>query len=100
MVRLLNIIALGALVDLRVKLLLSASVAVLALFFILTVGRITPLIALLDARTRRGAVVEVLRRSTTVLVVVILRTGISMKKKKQVSDMNIVKVIVSCGQKG
>ena len=36
-VRLLNVIALGALVDLRVELLLSASVAVLALLLIFAV---------------------------------------------------------------
>lgn len=81
MVRLLNIIALGALVDLRVKLLLSSRVAVLTLLVILAVARLAPLVALLDARTGRRAVVEVLWRPTTVPVVVVLWTGISVERK-------------------
>lgn len=79
-VGLLNVVALGAFVDLRVELLLSAGVTVGAVVFILTVGRVTPLVTLLDTGTWRGPVLELFRRPASVLVVVVLGTGIATMK--------------------
>ena len=74
--RLLNVITLGALVDFRVKLLLCSRVTVRAGILIFAVLRVAPFVALLHTGTGRRTVLELFRRSTTVLVIVILWTGI------------------------
>lgn len=50
-VLLLDVIALGALVDLRVKLLLSPGVTIGAIVFVFAVGRVAPLVTLLHTGT-------------------------------------------------
>ena len=74
----LYVIALGALVDLGVELLLSPGVAILARVPHVAVDRITPLVCCLDSRTGCGPILELPGASPPVLVVVILRTSVAL----------------------
>ena len=56
--RLLDVIALGGLVDLWMELLLCPSVAVTARVALITIGRVSPLVVQLDIGTRGGTVRE------------------------------------------
>ena len=74
----LDVVALGALVDLRVELLLGPRVTVLARVPGLAVGGVAPLVGGLDLRAGRGAVLELLRAPALVLPVMELRAGVSL----------------------
>ena len=74
----LDVVALGALVDLRVELLLGARVAILTRVPCLAVGRVAPLVRGLYLGAGRGAVLELLRAPALVLAVVELRAGVSL----------------------
>ena len=74
----LDVIALCALVDLGVELLLSPGVAILARVPHVAVDGITPLVRCLDSRTGSGSILELPGASPPVLVVVILRTSVAL----------------------
>ena len=74
----LDVITLGALVDLGVELLLCPGVAVLARVAHVTVDRVAPLVRRLDRGTRGGPVLELPGAPPSVLVVVILGTSIAL----------------------
>ena len=79
----LDIITLGGLVDLGVKLLLCASVTVLAVVSTITVGGVSPLVSTLHGRTGCGPVLVLLRTPPPVFVVVELRTGVALSAQSR-----------------
>lgn len=76
--RLLHVVALGALVDLRVELLLGACVAVRTLVAVVAVARLAPLLAVLHVGAGGAAVLVLARRATLVLAVVVLWAGVTL----------------------
>jgi hypothetical protein len=76
--RLLHIVALGRLVNLRMKLLFGARMTVLTILARLTVVGFAPLLAVLHIRTRRRTVLELARTASLVFAVVVLRTRIAL----------------------
>ena len=74
--RLLDVIAFGRLVDLRVKLLFRTGVTVGTAVLGLAVCRVAPLVALFHVRTGSGPVFVFLGRPAPVFVVVELGTGV------------------------
>ena len=74
----LDVITLGALVDLGVELLLGPGVAILARVPHVAVDGIAPLIRCLDSRTGCGPILELPGAPSPVLVIVILRTGVAL----------------------
>ena len=74
----LDVVTLGALVDLGVELLLRPGVAVLARVPHVAVDGVAPLIRRLDCGARGGPVLVLAGAPPPVLVVVILRTGVAL----------------------
>ena len=74
----LDVITLGALVDLRVELLLCPGVAVLARVAHVAVHGVAPLIRGFDRGAGRGPVLELPRTPPPILVVVILGAGVAL----------------------
>ena len=79
----LDIITLRRLVDLGVKLLLCASVTILAVVSTITVGGVAPLVSTLHGRTRGGPVLVLLGAPPPVFVVVELRTGVALSAQSR-----------------
>ena len=79
----LDIITLRRLVDLGVKLLLCASVTILAVVSTITVGGVSPLVSTLHCGTRGGSVLVLLRTPSPVFVVVELRTGVALSAQSR-----------------
>lgn len=76
--RLLNVVAFGGLVDLRMELLLRPGVAVLAAIARLAIRRLAPLLAVLHIGTGRGPVLVLPWAAPLVLAVVILGTRVAL----------------------
>ena len=79
----LDIITLRRLVDLGVKLLLCASVTILAVVSTITVGGVSPLVSTLHGGTGGGPVLVLLRAPPPVFVVVELRTGVALSAQSR-----------------
>ena len=79
----LDIITLRRLVDLGVKLLLRASVTILAVVSTITVGGVAPLVSTLHGGTGGGPVLVLLRAPPPVFVVVELRTGVALSAQSR-----------------
>ena len=79
----LDIITLRRLVDLGVKLLLRASVTILAVVSTITVGGVSPLVSTLHGGTGGGPVLVLLRAPPPVFVVVELRTGVALSAQSR-----------------
>ena len=79
----LDIITLRRLVDLGVKLLLGASVTVLAVVPTITVGGVSPLVSTLHRGARRGPVLVLPGAPSPVFIVVELRTGVSLSAQSR-----------------
>lgn len=75
---LLNVIAFGGFVDLRVELLFCPRVAVRTAFSALTFTRVPPLITVLHRGTRQGSVFVFVRAPPAVFAVVIVGTCIAL----------------------
>lgn len=75
---LLNIVALGRLVDLRVKLLFSTGVTVLTIVTSFAVSWFTPFLTMLYTGTRCRSVLIFSGTASFVLAIVVLRTGIAL----------------------
>lgn len=76
--RLLHVVTLCGLVDLRVELLLGAGVAVLAALGPLTFTGIPPLLALLHRWARQRSVLVLVWAAAPVFAVVVVRTGVTL----------------------
>ena len=74
----LDVITLGGLVDLGVELLLGPGVTVLTRVARITVDRVAPLVCRLDCGARGGSVLVLLGTTSSILVVMELRTRISL----------------------
>ena len=79
----LDIITLGGLVDLGVKLLLCASVTILAVVSTITVGGVSPLVSTLHRGARRGPVLVLPGAPSPVFIVVELRAGVSLSAQSR-----------------
>ena len=81
--RVLNVITLGRLVDLRVELLLSASVTILAIVSDITVGGVPPLVSALYRGAGGGPVLVLPGAPPPVFIVVELRTGVALSAQSR-----------------